>query len=800
VQLAEVDKPQGSTEVETKADRLGHKEWELQQLLSDVFRAVLLWAFITGFYRKRCSDMPDNAWNSFKPGDWTDNINVRDFIIKNYTPYDGNEAFLSEASINTKKLWSKCKKLLRDELLNGGVLNVDTKTVANITSHAPGYIDEQYEVIKGIQTDKPLKRAIMPFGGIRMVRQSCDAYGYKLPEKFEDIFGNYRKTHNDGVFSVYTSEMKKARKSGVITGLPDAYGRGRIIGDYRRVALYGTNRLISQKQQDLQELQQNGMAEETIRLSEEVHEQMGALAELAQMAAQYGFDITRPALNAHEAVQWTYFAFLASIKETNGAANSLGRVSTFLDIYIERDLSTGLIDECGAQELIDQFVIKLRLIRHLRTPEYDELFAGDPVWITESLGGICTDGRHMVTRTSFRFLHTLFNLGPAPEPNLTVLWSVNLPEPFKKYCAMVSMVTSAIQYENDDLMRPEFLDDYSISCCVSAMKTGKDMQFFGARCNLPKLLLLALNGGRDEISGEQVAPAGEPYTEEYLDYKKVMLRFKHYQKWLTGLYVNTMNSIHYMHDKYAYERLMMALHDTQPGRLMAFGIAGLSVLADSFSAIKYTYVRAIRDERGLITDFEIKGSFPQFGNDDDRVDKLAVEVTKSFLTDLREHRTYRNAVHTLSILTITSNVVYGKKTGSTPDGRKLGEPFAPGANPMHGRDKMGALAALNSVAKIPYEYCRDGISLTLTLVPRSLGRDIQARLSNLAALLDGYFTQGGHHININVLERVVLEQAMQDPYNYPQLTIRVSGYAVNFIRLSKKQQEEVIARTFHSAM
>jgi formate C-acetyltransferase len=744
--------------------------------------------------------MSDNAWKGFIPGAWTKTINVRDFIARNYAPYDGNEAFLSEASLKTKKLWSKCKKLLRDELLNGGVLLVDTKTVSGITSHAPGYIDEQYEVIKGLQTDKPLKRAIMPYGGIRMVRQSCDEYGYKLPEKVEDIFHTYRKTHNDGVFSVYTPEMKKARKSGVITGLPDAYGRGRIIGDYRRVALYGTDRLIEQKQLDLQELQSNAMEEEIIRLSEEIHEQILALGELARMAAEYGCNVAKPAATALEAVQWTYLAFLASIKETNGAANSLGRVSTFLDIYIERDLAAGLLDECGAQELIDQFVIKLRLIRHLRTPDYDELFAGDPVWITESLGGMCGDGRHMVTKNSFRFLHTLFNLGPTPEPNLTVLWSVKLPETFKKYCARVSMVTSAIQYENDDLMSPEFLDDYSISCCVSAMKTGKDMQFFGARCNLPKLLLLALNGGRDEISGEQVAPASEPYTEEYLDFNKVTARFKQYQKWLTGLYVNTMNAIHYMHDKYAYERLMMALHDSRPRRLMAFGIAGLSVLADSLSAIKYTYVRAIRDERGLITDFEIKGPFPQFGNDDDRVDSLAVEVAKSFLTDLRKHRTYRNAVHTLSILTITSNVVYGKKTGSTPDGRKSGEPFAPGANPMHGRDKMGALAALNSVAKIPYEYCRDGISLTLTLVPRSLGRDVPARLSNLAALLDGYFSQGGHHININVLERVVLEQAMEDPYNYPQLTIRVSGYAVNFIRLSKKQQEEVIARTFHAAM
>lgn len=740
-----------------------------------------------------------SAWEGFTPGSWSEATDLKDFITKNYTPYDGNEAFLSEASIRTKKLWSKCKKLTRDEYLKGGVLNVDTRTISGILSHAPGYVDEENEVIKGLQTDKPLKRAVVPYGGIRMAKQACTAYGYKLSEKTEDIFTNFRKTHNDGVFSVYSPEMKKARKSGVITGLPDAYGRGRIIGDYRRVALYGTEWLSNEKKNDLTTLQSCDMDDETIRLCEEVHEQIKALEELAQMGASYGCDLKRPALNAYEAVQWTYLAFLAAIKETNGAANSLGRVSTFLDIYLERDLKEGILTEAGAQELIDQFIIKLRLVRHLRTPDYDELFAGDPVWITESLGGMCKDGRHMVTKTSYRFLHTLFNLGSAPEPNLTILWSAKLPEAFKLYCARVSMVTSAIQYENDDIMMPEFSDDYSISCCVSAMKTGKDMQFFGARCNLPKLLLLSLNGGRDEISGEQVAPVTEPYINEYLDFGKVMASFRYYQKWLTKLYVNTMNTIHHMHDKYAYERLMMALHDTAVERLMAFGIAGLSVLADSLSAIKYTYVKAIRDDRGLITDFEIKGDYPQFGNDDERADSLAVEAVKSFYNDLKRNNTYRNAKHTLSILTITSNVVYGKKTGSTPDGRKAGEPFAPGANPMHGRDRMGALAALNSVARIPYEYCRDGISLTLTLVPGSLGRETGVRLKNLAALLDGYFVQGGHHININVLERIVLEQAMNDPYNYPQLTIRVSGYAVNFIRLSRKQQEEVIARTFHNA-
>ncbi len=744
--------------------------------------------------------MCEKAWNGFKSGNWQKCIDVQDFIIKNYLPYDGSEEFLVDSSIKTKKLWSKCKKLLRDELLKGGVLSVDTKTVAGIISHSPGYIDEKLEVIKGLQTDKPLKRAVAPYGGIRMARQACDQYNYKLSVKIEEIFENYRKTHNDGVFSAYTPEMKKARKSGVITGLPDAYGRGRIIGDYRRVALYGVDRLLEDKMNDLTSLLDMDMSEEVIRLREEVSEQMNSLNELLAMASTYGFDISRPAANALEAIQWTYFAFLASIKETNGAANSMGRVSTFFDIYIERDMKKGTLTEIEAQELIDQFVIKLRLVRHLRTPDYNELFAGDPVWVTEAVGGICEDGRHMVTKTSYRILQTLFNLGPAPEPNITILWSERLPQGFKNFCSKVSMVTSAIQYENDEIMRPSFGDDYGISCCVSAMRIGKDMQFFGARCNLPKLLLLALNGGRDEITGEQVAPESDPYPDEYLDYKKVLARFQNMQKWLARLYVNTMNVIHYMHDKYAYERLMMALHDTQVERLMAFGIAGLSVLADSLSAIKYTYVRAIRDERGLIVDFEIKGDYPQFGNDDDRVDSIAVDIVKGFYNDLKKCPAYRNAKHTLSVLTITSNVVYGKKTGSTPDGRKKGEPFAPGANPMHGRDKLGALAALNSVAKIPYEYCMDGVSLTLTLVPRALGKDLKSRLNNLSGMLDGYFMQGGHHVNINIFERSVLEQAMEDPYNYPQLTIRVSGYAVNFIRLSRQQQLEVIARTFHNAM
>ncbi|NLI58162.1 MAG: formate C-acetyltransferase [Clostridium sp.] len=743
--------------------------------------------------------MSGNAWRNFTSGIWQENIDVRDFIVKNYTPYDGNESFLASSSAKTEKLWNKCKELLKEEHLKDGVLSIDTNTISGITSHSPGYIDEENELIKGLQTDSPLKRAVIPFGGIRMAKQACEKYNYKLSSEIDEIFNKFRKTHNDGVFSAYTKDMRLARRCGVITGLPDAYGRGRIIGDYRRVALYGVTSLINKKQEDLNRLLDMDMTEEIIRLREEVSEQIKALNELVQMAKEYGYDIRRPAKNALEAIQWTYFAFLGSLKETNGAANSLGRVSTFFDIYIERDLKEGVLSETEAQELIDQFVIKLRMVRHLRTPEYNELFAGDPVWITESIGGMCEDGRHMVTKTSFRVLQTLFNLGPAPEPNITILWSNRLPQNFKKFCAKVSNKTSSIQYENDDIMRTNFNDDYSISCCVSAMRTGKDMQFFGARCNLPKLLLLALNGGKDEITGEQVAPEMEPYRDEYLDYNKVMNRFRYMQKWLAKLYVNTMNIIHYMHDKYAYERLMMALHDTEVQRFMAFGLAGLSVLVDSLSAIKYTYVKVIRDERGLITDFEIKGDYPQFGNDDDRVDSIAVSVVRDFYTELKKCPTYRNSKHTLSILTITSNVVYGEKTGSTPDGRKKGEPFAPGANPMHGRDKLGALAALNSVAKIPYEYCKDGISLTITLVPDSLGKDTDSRINNLVAILDGYFAQRGHHININVLEKAVLEKAMKEPEKYPQLTIRVSGYAVNFIRLTPKQQSEVIARTFHRA-
>jgi formate C-acetyltransferase len=746
--------------------------------------------------------MFQKAWSDFIKGNWNSNINIVDFLNLNTTNYDGNESFLSSSSLKTTKLWSKCKSLLREEIVKGGVLDIDTKTAATITSHSPGYIFEKYEVIKGLQTDKPLKRAVVPYGGIRMASHACKEYGYTLSPKLEYIFTKHRKTHNDGVFSAYTEEIKKARRSGIITGLPDAYGRGRIIGDYRRVALYGVAKLISEKKEDYEKLkiETKMPLEEIIRLREEVSLQIQALNDLISLGSSYGFDLTQPAQNALEAVQWTYFAFLGSVKETNGAANSLGRVSNFFDIYITRDMNKGLLSEVDAQELIDQFVIKLRLIRHLRTPDYNELFAGDPVWITESIGGLDNNGNHLVTKTSYRFMHTLMNLGPHPEPNITILWSDKLPTPFKLYCAKISLVTSSIQYENDDLMRPICGNDYGISCCVSSMKLGKQMQYFGARCNLPKLLLYALNGGKDELSGEQIMPEFEPYKEDYLDYKKVYLKFKEVQKWLVKIYVDTMNIIHFMHDKYAYENLMMALHDTDVERLMAFGIAGLSVLADSLSAIKYTQVKVIRDERNLITDFEINGNYPQFGNDDDRVDSIAVELIKNFYNELLKHPLYRNAKHTLSVLTITSNVVYGKKTGATPDGRKAHQPFAPGANPMHGRDKMGALSTLNSIAKLPYESCRDGISLTLSLIPRALGKDLKSRMQNLAAVLDGYFIQGGHHVNINVLERSVLEQAMKDPYNNPQLTIRVSGYAVNFIRLTKQQQLEVISRTFHSAV
>jgi formate C-acetyltransferase len=734
-----------------------------------------------------------------RPGSLQTCIDVRGFIQKNYTPYDGDESFLSGPSEKTRSLWSKCEKLLKDEL-SKGVLKIDTETVSGIMSFKPGYIDEKNEVIVGLQTDEPLKRMVNPYGGIRLAKKACEAYGCQVSDSISESFTSFRKTHNDGVFDSYTEEMKRARHSGVITGLPDSYGRGRIIGDYRRVALYGIDRLILEKKSDLLQNLKGDLTEESIRLREEIAEQIKTLDELALLGDSYGFNLREPAKNAFEAIEWTYLAFLGSMKENNGAANSIGRLSTFFDIYIENDLKAGLICEGDAQELIDQFVIKLRLIRHLRTPEYNELFAGDPVWITESIGGIGEDGRHMVTKTSYRFLQTLINLGPAPEPNLTILWSPRLPGAFKEFCAKISIKTSAIQYENDDLMRSAFGDDYGISCCVSAMRLGKDMQFFGARCNLPKLLLLALNGGRDEFTGEQVAPVSDPYSGEYLNYDEVLLRYKSYQKWLAGLYVNTMNIIHFMHDKYAYEKLMMALHDSDVHRYMAFGIAGLSVLADSLSAVRYARVKVRRNENGLISDFDIIGEYPKFGNDDDRVDSIAKNIVKSFLEELKKHGTYRNAEHTLSILTITSNVVYGKKTGSTPDGRKAGEPFAPGANPMHGRDTKGALAVMNSIAKLPYAYCRDGISLTLSLTPRSLGKDDGISQKNLTAMLDGFSRQGGHHVNINVLNRETLKDAMENPSKYPQLTIRVSGYAVNFNRLTRKQQEEVISRTFHDMM
>ncbi len=737
------------------------------------------------------------SFPEFKSGKWNNTIDVQNFIQTNYKPYDGDESFLAGSSIKTKHLWETCKSLLIEEHLNGGVLEIDSGTISGITSHKPGFIDEPFEVIKGLQTDSPLKRAFIAKTGYRMSKQACEQFGISPAPEIESTFSKEIKTHNDGVFSVYSEEMRRARKCGVITGLPDTYGRGRIIGDYRRVALYGIDRLLLQKQQDSEALPPQ-MSEEVIRLKEEIHDQISALKALIELGSSYGFDLKRPAQDAFEAVQWTYLAFLGAMKETNGAANSLGRLNVFFDIYIEKDIEDGILTEIQAQELIDQFVIKLRFIRHLRTKEYNELFAGDPVWLTESIGGIGTDGRHMVTKTSYRFLHTLNNLGAAPEPNLTILWSPKLPKSFKLYCSKISIKTSAIQYENDELMRPAYGDDYGISCCVSAMRLGKDMQFFGARCNLPKLLLLSLNGGRDEITGEQVAPALPPYEGDYLEYDKVLDNFNKLQQWLTGLYVNTMNAIHYMHDKYAYERLMMALHDSDVNRLMAFGISGLSVIADSLSAIKHARVRIIRDERGLITDFGLTEDYPQFGNDDDRVDSIAKEVVEGFYNSLKTHPTYRNAKHTLSVLTITSNVVYGKKTGSTPDGRKKGEPFAPGANPMHNRDSSGMLAMLNSVAKIPYSCCSDGISLTLSVIPAALGKEENTEISNLSALIDGYILNGGHHININVLDRSTLEAAMNEPMKYNQLTVRVSGYAVHFIKLSRAQQLEVLSRTFHA--
>ena len=735
-------------------------------------------------------------WNGFKSGRWQDEINVRDFIQLNYTPYDGDESFLCGPTARTAALNGKFSELLRQEQEKGGVLDIDTETVSSLTSYAPGYLDKENEIIVGLQTDSPLKRGVNPFGGINMTRKACKAYGYELSDKVENEF-LYRTTHNDGVFRVYSDEIRAARHTGIITGLPDAYGRGRIIGDYRRVALYGIDKLIEEKKKDKVALASGNVEAEEIRRLEELFQQIAFLGKLKEMAAMYGYDISEPAKDSKEAIQWLYFGYLGAIKEQNGAAMSLGRTSTFLDIYFERDLKNGVYTESEIQEIVDDFVMKLRMARHLRTPEYNELFAGDPMWITEAIGGMGEDGRTLVTKSSFRILNTLYNLNPSAEPNMTVLWSDRLPMAFKRFAAKVSCDTDSIQYENDEVMRPVYGDDYAIACCVSAMRVGKDMQFFGARANLVKLLLMSLNGGRDEKSGLQVAPAGNRFEGEYLDYDTVLSLMDEYRPWLAKTYVKAMNMIHYMHDKYAYEKVQMALHDSDVHRYMAFGAAGLSVLADSLSAIKYAKVKVIRDESGLITDFVTEGDFPKYGNDDDRADLIAKEQIGLFFEELKKIPTYRGAEHTLSILTITSNVVYGKKTGNTPDGRRAGEPFAPGANPMHGRDASGALASLNSVAKLTYDVCKDGISNTFCVVPQALGGDDETRYENLSSIIDGYFGQNAQHININVFDRDMLIDAAEHPEKYPNLTIRVSGYAVNFHKLSKEQQREVIARTFH---
>ena len=740
-----------------------------------------------------------NAWRDFKGGKWQDRIDVRDFIQKNYTPYTGDESFLQPPTARTEKMLEKYEALCRAEQQNGGVLNIDTETVITATSFGPGYLDKENEIIVGLQTDEPLKRACNPFGGMRMVRSACEAYGYKVSDKIEEEF-KYHKTHNDGVFSAYTDDVRAARHAGIITGLPDAYGRGRIIGDYRRVPLYGVNRLILQKQKDKADLGKNPLTADTIRLSEEVTDQITALKDMVKMAAMYGYDITRPAENAREAVQWLYFAYLAAIKEQNGAAMSLGRVSTFLDIYAEQDLKSGTFTEEQIQELVDHFIMKLRMVRFLRTPAYDELFSGDPTWVTESIGGMCEDGRPMVTKMSYRFLHTLVNLGPAPEPNLTVLWSHRLPEPFKKFCARISISTSSIQYENDELMRERFGDDYGIACCVSAMPIGKQMQFFGARANLAKALLYAINDGRDERYEDRLCQGVGQLSDGPLQFDEVYSKFEYVCEWLTKLYINTLNIIHFMHDKYCYERLQMALHDENIIRTSACGLAGLSVVVDSLSAIKYAKVTPIRNAAGIATDFAIEGDYPKFGNNDPRVDELATMVVERFMKRLSRRRTYRNSIPTMSILTITSNVVYGKKTGSTPDGRKAGEPFAPGANPMHGRDTNGCIASMLSVSKIPYAYAEDGISYTFSIIPDALGKNEEDKENNLVALLDGYTREHGHHMNVNVMNRETLIDAMDHPELYPQLTIRVSGYAVNFIKLTREQQLDVIHRTFHTRM
>ncbi|MFJ9006185.1 formate C-acetyltransferase [Streptomyces canus] len=739
------------------------------------------------------------AWRGFAGLRWRDRIDVRDFIQANYTPYEGDSTFLVGPTQRTLAVWHKVARLFPEERRKG-ILDVDPSTPSTITSHRPGYIDRDRELIVGLQTDAPLRRAIMPNGGLRMVENSLKAYGYRADPFVTRVFGTYRKTHNDGVFDAYTPEMRAARKAGIITGLPDAYGRGRIIGDYRRVALYGTDRLIESKRAERALLDARLSSPDVIRDREELAEQIKALGELTEMAASYGCDVSRPAVTAHEAVQWLYLGFLAAVKEQNGAAMSLGRTSTFLDVYLQRDLDEGILDETRAQELIDDFVIKLRIVRFLRTPEYDALFSGDPTWVTESIGGMGGDGRTLVTRTSFRFLQTLYNLGPAPEPNLTVLWSPQLPSGFKEFCGRVSIDTSAVQYESDDLMRPHTGDDTAIACCVSAMTVGRQMQFFGARVNLAKALLYAINGGRDEMTGEQIAPEAPPLAGEYLEYGELSAAYDRMLDWLAATYVNTLNVIHYMHDKYAYERIEMALHNHPVYRYMACGIAGLSVAADSLSAVKYGRVKVIRDDTGLAVDYEIEGEFPAYGNNDDRVDSIAVDLVKSFMAKVRKHPTYRDAEHTQSVLTITSNVVYGKHTGNTPDGRRAGQPFAPGANPMNGRDRHGVAASALSVAKLPYEEARDGISLTTTITPEGLGHNPDERPGHLVGILDAYTASGGFHMNVNVLDRATLEDAMEHPEKYPELTIRVSGYAVNFVRLTREQQLDVISRTFHGSL
>ena len=740
-----------------------------------------------------------NEWKEFKPGRWVDEVDVRDFIMNNYTPYNGDESFLQGPTADTTALWQQVLELSKKEREAGGVLDMDTKVVSTILSHGPGYLDKDKETIVGFQTDKPFKRALMPYGGIRMAKQACEDNGYHLDPEIEEFFTVHRKTHNAGVFDAYTPEMRACRNSHVITGLPDAYGRGRIIGDYRRVALYGVDRLIEDKEFQ-KSTTPSVMLADVIRDREELSEQIRALKELKAMAGIYGCDISKPATNVKEAIQAVYFAYLAAVKQQNGAAMSLGRTSTFLDIYAERDLRNGVFTEQEIQEFVDHFVMKLRLVKFARTPDYNNIFAGDPTWVTESLGGMSTDGRHMVTKMSYRYLHTLDNLGASPEPNLTVLWSHNLPENWKKYCAEISIKHSAIQYENDDVMRPVHGDDYGIACCVSSMRIGKEMQFFGARANLAKCLLYAINGGVDEMNGHQVGPKYRPITSEYLDYDEVMEKYMDMMKWLAGVYVNALNIIHYMHDKYCYESLEMALHDKEVTRWFATGIAGFSVVADSLSAIKYAKVKVIRNEQGLAVDYEVEGDYPKYGNDDDRVDEIAKDILHRFINYIREYPTYRNGIQTTSILTITSNVSYGKNTGSTPDGRKVGEPFAPGANPMHGRDSHGAVASLASVAKIPFMDSQDGISNTFSIVPDALGKNDEQRVENLVGLMDGYFGKNAHHLNVNVLNRETLLDAQAHPELYPQLTIRVSGYAVNFIKLTRAQQDEVISRTFHERM